>query len=107
MIGTLKYLYIRILGTTYGKEIIIGRKKQQEDKFENCEICIIILIIELPHGDKNVENQHCKILTEKGFAFSNNLTKPILLYFYIVRKINEKSRLPFTVIKHIYSFIKY
>ncbi|CAD8049151.1 unnamed protein product [Paramecium primaurelia] len=89
----------RILGSNYKKEIIIGRKKQQEDNQENCDIY-------LPHGDKNVEKVHCKILTDKGFAFSNTLTKPLLLFFSIIKNNPHASKLPFSVIKHIYSFIK-
>ncbi|CAD8058408.1 unnamed protein product [Paramecium sonneborni] len=89
----------RILGSNYKKEIIIGRKKQQDDKQDNCDIY-------LPHGDKNVEKVHCKILTDKGFAFSNTLTKPLFLFFSLFRNNPHASKLPFSVVKHIYSFIK-
>ncbi|CAD8052569.1 unnamed protein product [Paramecium primaurelia] len=89
----------RILGSNYKKEIIIGRKRQQEDKQDSCDIY-------LPHGDKNVEKVHCKILTDKGFTFSNTLTQPLILFFSLFRNNPHASKLPFQVIKHIYSFIK-
>ncbi|CAD8143605.1 unnamed protein product [Paramecium octaurelia] len=89
----------RILGSQYKKEIIIGRKRQQEDKQDTCDIY-------LPHGDKNVEKVHCKILTDKGFTFSNTLTQPLILFFSLFRNNPHASKLPFQVIKHIYSFIK-
>ncbi|CAK82094.1 unnamed protein product (macronuclear) [Paramecium tetraurelia] len=89
----------RILGSDQKKEIIIGRKKQQEEKQDTCDIY-------LPHGDKNVEKVHCKILTDQGFVFSNTLTKPLILFFSLIRNNQHASKLPFSVIKHIYSFIK-
>ncbi|CAD8138235.1 unnamed protein product [Paramecium octaurelia] len=91
--------YDRILGNEYKKEITIGRKKQQDDKSENCDIY-------LPHGDKNVEKLHCKLSTEKGFSYSNLLTKSVLLFFSLFRSRKPIIKLPFSIRKHIYSFIK-
>ncbi|CAD8055543.1 unnamed protein product [Paramecium sonneborni] len=92
--------YDRILGNEYKNEITIGRKKQQDDnKSENCDIY-------LPHGDKNVEKLHCKLSTEKGFSYSNLLTKSVLLFFSLFRLNKYAIKVPFSVKKHIYSFIK-
>ncbi|CAD8150404.1 unnamed protein product [Paramecium pentaurelia] len=91
--------YDRILGNEYKKEITIGRKKQQDDKSENCDIY-------LPHGEKNVEKLHCKLLTEKGFSYSNLLTKSVLIFFSLFRSNKSALKLPFSVRKHIFSFIK-
>ncbi|CAD8140615.1 unnamed protein product [Paramecium pentaurelia] len=91
--------YDRILGNQYKNEIIIGRKKLQDDKSENCDI-------QLPHGDKNVEKVHCKLSTEKGFSYSNLLTKSVLLFFSLFKSNKYAMKLPFSVKQHIYSFIK-
>ncbi|CAD8057439.1 unnamed protein product [Paramecium sonneborni] len=91
--------YDRILGNEYKKEITIGRKKQQDEQSENCDIY-------LPHGDKNVEKLHCKLLTEKGFSYSNLLTKSVLLFFSLFKSKKYAIKLPFSVKKHIFSFIK-
>lgn len=64
--------------------------EEKNSKKKNLKIVIFVIIskyylLVLPHGDKNVEKIHCKILTDKGFAYSNTLTKPLLLFFSLFR----------------------
>lgn len=63
--------------------------------------------IQLPHGDKNIEKIHCKIITDKGFHFASQLTTPMLTFLSLrYDKNSPVSRLPLNIMKLIHSFQK-